>query len=471
MKLRHALALASSSLPLATLGGCGLTPHDESTPVFSSDGVTGFGMVGNVEFCIGRTRVVAPAVAAGAELALCVPDGATPRACEADLDCAPRERCSCGRCVVVACDTTGRGCAEGEVCQGGRCTTACTRDGECARDFVCRGGGCVHECATSTDCAYGELCDSLASTCRVSLCGGARGGCGSGQTCEPLEHVAEMREPFVLGSGAGERAYLTVAAGGTTVIYRARPARDLRWVADPETPVLEPGPASDLGSVGAPALLAERGGLTLYFETGGGTIERATSSDGVSFTRDAAPVLVATPDGWEAGRVGSPSVIVYRGETYLFYAGGAGAGIGAARVGASGVTRLTGAPLVSRATVEDPLFWRGVSAVGAPSAMVVEGAVRIFFTARGAEGHDAIEQGSPRAADVNDSIGLVTTRDFVSFERYPMGPVFARRTNLRAYLGEREPFLRRDGARTRLYFVTGDATGKASGVALAADPP
>ncbi len=472
MKRLRIVALLLSALPAAAFAGCGLAPHQESTAVFPGDGITGFSPVGNVEFCIGNTRVVAPSVAAGAELAFCVPDGVAPHACGADRDCDPREHCFCGRCAVRACDTSGRGCDQDELCQGGHCTKRCTLDTDCTDGFVCRVGACSRTCAGDGDCAYGELCDSLASTCRVTLCGALHGNCAQGQSCEALESVGEMHEPELVGASGVEHAYLALDDGTKTSIYRARLDTELRWVADPAKPVLEPEAPGDNGAVGAPALIVEGGGFTLYFSAGGGSrIARAHSPDGASFTRDAAPVLVADPGGWEAGRVASPSVVAYHGKQYLLYEGGRGAGIGVATIDGDAATRLSDQPLLTPKDIQDDIFWRAVDAVGTPYAMVVDDVVRVFFTGRGAEGTDALDEGKPLPADVNDSIGLVTTRDFVHFERFPVGPVFARRTNLRAYLGEREPFVRRDGDRTRLLFVGGDAAGTVSGISLAADPP
>jgi hypothetical protein len=279
-----------------------------------------------------------------------------------------------------------------------------------------------------------------------------------------------MHEPFIVGSGDSERAYLALHTGTKSAIYRARLETAERWVADPDQPVLA-ADAADLDQVGAPALVRSGSGLTLYFAgAGGARIERATSGNGAGFSRDPTPVLVADPGGWEQGRVSSPSVVSFHGTTYLLYEGGQGAGIGLARIAGGQAQRVGNEPLIAPSTVED-IFWRDVTAVGTPDAIVVDGVVRIYFTGRGAEGADAVDQGNRLPAEINDSIGLVTTRDFVKLSRFPLGPVFARRTNLRAYLGEREPFVRVDGARTRLFYVAGDADGSVTGLAFAAEPP
>jgi len=460
------LVAVAAAAPIAS---CGLAPSMDTTPVFSGDGIAGLEAIGPIEFCVGRARVVTPSVADGAEVAFCVDAGRKPASCGSDADCSAPEQCYCGRCEVHGCDITGRGCSKDEVCQGNRCTARCLTDSQCPQGFVCDGGGCGRPCGKDADCPYGELCDSLDSVCRVSLCD-AFTSCGPGQRCEPQEQVGEMHEPFVVGSGDSERAYLALHTGTKSAIYRARLKTPERWVADPAQPVLA-ADAADLDQVGAPALVQSAAGLTLYFASAAGArLERATSSDGASFSRDPTPVLVADPGGWERGRVGSPSVVSLHGTTYLLYEGGQGAGIGLARMAGDQAQRVGSEPLIAPSTVED-MFWRDVTAVGTPDAIVVNGVVRIYFTGRGAEGADAVDQGNRLPSEINDSIGLVTTRDFVKLSRFPLGPVFARRTNLRAYLGEREPFVRVDGARTRLAYVAGEADGSVTGLALAAEPP
>lgn len=460
--LALALVLVAGAAPLAA---CGLAPSKDTTPVFREDGVAGFDEVGSIEFCVGRVRIVTPSVAAGAEVAFCVDDNKKPRTCRGDSDCTAPEHCYCGRCAVRGCDVSGRGCAEDEICQGNRCTAGCIEDSDCPAGSVCNGGGCGRPCQRNADCPYGELCDSLDSVCRVSLCN-AFTSCGAGQRCEPQEQVGEMHEPFIVGSGKSERAYLALQSSGQSAIYRARLETPRRWVADPDQPVLEAG-AADQNDVGGPSLVDTTSGLTMYFTSASGArIERATSKDGTSFSRDPDPVLVADPGGWEKGRVASPSVVSFQGTTYLLYEGGAGAGIGLATIVAGQAHRVGNGPLVSPSLVQS-MFWRDVTAVGTPDAVVVGDIVRIYFTGRGAEGADALDQNGPLPAEVNDSIGLVTTRDFKHLERFPLGPVFARRTNLRAYLGEREPFISTDGSTTRLVYVAGEADGNITGLALA----
>jgi hypothetical protein len=99
--------------------------------------------------------------------------------------------------------------------------------------------------------------------------------------------------------------------------------------------VIEPADAWEGGTVGAPSALRIGGEIWIYYAAAGG-IGRATSPDGLTFTRDGAPVLAPDPAGWEAGAApASPGVVrLDDGSFRMFYAvaaGGAGSSIGEAR--------------------------------------------------------------------------------------------------------------------------------------------
>ena len=473
------VARAGSGLLLALAGAafipsCGLAPHDSETPEITGDGISGYREVGPVEFCIGRTAI-APPSEASSEIAVCVDSSRGPVDCDGDAECAFPERCVCGRCVVKGCASDGLGCEANEVCRQGRCTIQCNDDSDCAEGLVCDAGGCAAPCETNADCRYGERCDRLTSprACRTRLCDSTM-PCPSGLECESLQRIGELHEPYLIDFGGSEIAYVELRAAAARSIFRARQTSELEWVADPADPVLEASVPEDLSQVGSPALVVDGGELTMFFvSAAGAAIHRATSSDGIAFTRDPAAVLTADATSWEAGRIESPSVVDHRGARYLIYEGGVGRGIGVARLAEGIATRLDpSSPAFEANDVVDAVFWRALSKVASPHALVVDDVVRIYFAGRGAEGSDAIAANQSIPADVNDSIGLVTTRDFSSFERFPVGPVFARRTNIRAYLGEREPFVRIEDDRARLHFVSTDASGsRVSGVSVAANPP
>lgn len=448
--LSRAALLAAACLP-----SCGLLAEGDAVTAFPSDGTGDLGAAEPIEVCLGTAHVVAPSASTGAG-AVCVAEAATARACDGDEGCTGIERCVCGRCVVEACDASV-GCGEGRVCRARRCTRGCAADAACDEGEVCSSGGCARTCQGDGDCHFGERCDALDDTCAAKLCG-ATGACGAGSRCEALAVTGELREPEV---ASGALAFVEIRDDTGPAVYRMRIDAPSRWTADPASPVLQ--------GAGAPSVLVDGERVELTFASAAG-IERATSTDGGrTFTRAATPLLTAALP-WENGFVGSPSLRVFRGATVLFYEGGPRAGLGVARVEGGVATRLGDAPLATPASVSDPLFWRDVSEVGAPCAVVEGDAVRVYFTARGVEGTGARIGEDLAPSDANDSIGLVASTDLPTFAASPVGPAFARLTNLRTYLGEREAAWRLlAGGGAEITFVATDASGKnLAGLARAA---
>jgi hypothetical protein len=471
-----AVIAAAEILALPGLAtGCGLLGN-EPARAFPKSGVGDFGPSAPVEVCLGSARVVSSSRASTAS-AVCVKHGAEGAACASDASCRGAERCICGRCIVQACDS-GTSCGDGQVCRGRRCTTGCSADDACTTGERCVTGGCARPCSSDAACAFGERCDPLDNVCGARLCSDEV-PCRAAERCTPIEVVGSLREPELVSIGGESLLFLEIrrpAAGGTgedSAIYRARASTSLRYTIEPAEPVIA---AASEGGASAPSALVREGRLELYFTLGEGAgIARAISTDeGRTFRR--APGLVLSPESaWENGWIGSPAAVLRGGEALLFYEGGPRAGIGLARITAGGEgSRLHEAPVLAPTDVEDPLFWRGVTEVSAPYAVMDREALRLYFTARGAEGGDALVDHARVPADRNDSIGLVTTRDLVGFTRSPTGPVFARSANLRAYLGEREAAVRLGGVSAtglrdaEIVFVAADAAGSAeSGLAHA----
>ena len=456
--VRPPLWLCAIALP-----ACGLVPSSETLAPFPADGVAGFGDAEPIEVCLGTARVVAPDASSGAG-AVCVSEAAAAKACSANDSCAGIERCVCGRCIVEACQG-GNTCGGDRVCRDKRCTKACTAASDCPSGEVCSAGGCARSCGGDGDCHFGERCDALDDTCVVKLCSETT-SCGPGRRCEVVSVAGELHEPELVTVGGKDVAYVELrpaGAGAASAIYRARIDAPTRWTVEPIDPVVGDG-------AGGPSALVDGDRVELYFGIGGGAaIGRAVSTDGGrSFARDATPLLSADT-GWESGWIGSPSAVRFEGATYLFYEGGPRAGIGLARVEGTTAARLGHGPIVTPKRVNDPLFWHDLTEVGAPFAVVAGAALRVYFTGRGAEGSDAIVADASAPADVNDSIGLAASVDAKRFRLYPSGPVLARVTNLRTYLGEREASVRlRDGRAAEITFVAADASGKSvSGLARA----
>ncbi len=459
------------ALPLSLLftmaAGCGLAGGEGASTPIPSDGVGHFGASSPIEVCLGTARVVSFWAASTAG-AVCVQQGRKGKACSADSACSGIERCVCGRCIVESCE--GGGCGEGRVCRSKRCTTACTVDAECPSGEVCATGGCARPCSSDDSCHFGERCDALESVCSTKTCSDAV-PCAKAESCEAEEVVGDLHEPEIATIDGVDFAFVEIRQVVPTTassIYRAKVEQGGRYTVDPFDPVLAAG--AD-GSVGAPSVVLRDGKVELYFAIGAGAaIGRAISSDGGrSFVRDPG-VLLSPAAAWEKGWVGSPAAVIRGGDTLLFYEGGPRAGIGLSKVGAGTASRVGDGPVVTPSLASDPLFFRDVSEVGAPSVLLSGDALRLYFTARGAEGGDAIVADASVPSDVNDSIGLVTTRDLKVFTPYPGGPVFARTANLRSYLGEREAFVRRKGAGAEITFVATDASGaELNGLARAGD--
>lgn len=433
---------------------CGLVASDDALAPFPADGVGAFGDAAPIEVCLGTARVIAPAVATGAT-ALCVPTGQTKHACSGNDDCSGLEKCICGRCIVEPCQG-GASCSESEVCRGKRCTRACAVNADCNADERCISGGCARKCQAHVDCHYGERCDSLDNVCVVSLCGSG-GTCGSDAECESVAEVANLDEPTYLG--AEPMAFVELERNDTRAIYRANIATPHVWRIEPTQPVFA---ISGETIVGAPSVLRRGAEIELYAAVGSpARIVRARSSDnGKTFVVDVDPVLVAV-ETWENGSVESPSVVDFKGTTYLFYEGGMGAGIGLARLTESGAMRTQPNPILFVENVEDPIFWRDITSVGAPHAIVVDDSVRVVFTARGIEGFSATNGDMNLPPEPNDSLGLAVTTDMSSFSLFPTGPVYARLVNLRAYLGESAANMRLSTNGAEMVFISADASGKA----------
>jgi len=303
----------------------------------------------------------------------------------------------------------------------------------------------------------------------VKLCG-ASVSCGDGDVCVAQERVGEAREPHVVGDGDQLFAFVEIRDGDALdrcAIYRARVVTPRRWIVDPPTPVLEP--SEEGGCLGSPSVIVDEAGLSLYAARGDGSgIVRAWSNDGLDFRRTEQPVLVPS-EAWERGWVGAVGVVSWQGATLLLYEGGPGEGVGWATFDGSGTaTRRQSGPWLSPPDFEDPVLWRHVQRVGSPFPLVHDGALLVYLTVRGMEGSDATISEGSYPADPNDSIGLVAVRGDAPPEIFASGPVFARRTNLRAYLGESEPAVVLQRNESWLVFSAADASGqRRTGLGLA----
>jgi hypothetical protein len=312
---------------------------------------------------------------------------------------------------------------------------------------VCSSGGCATPCQGSDGCGRGGRCDLLSGSCRADPCEDDA-TCGAGRRCDLAELPAGLREPAWLS--ASEVVVETRERDGAAIRPRVRRGAlgaDGRLRLE-TTPLLD--------NAGAPAPLRAGGSAAhLYTETPDGRIERRPLTNA---TPGPAELALEPREPWEQGRVGSPSVVEFRGETLLFYEAGDGAAIGLAR---PGERRL----LLTPASLERPGRWQKIERVGAPDAVSSGGLLLVYFTARGVEGAPATQGAQEFPPESNESLGLMASEDGVHFDVAP-GPVVARRSNLRTYLGERESAAWITEREAALLFVAADAAGAAAGLGL-----
>jgi hypothetical protein len=463
-------ALAALAALLAPGAGCGTLDAPELEPLVDP-GKGPFRDQGAVEVCLGKTRIVSRKQGA-ALVGLCVGEGAQERACAADDACLRGESCICGRCILEGC-SSAQPCSQGRLCRDGRCATPCLEQADCDASEICSSGGCTLACTSDDGCGYGGKCDSLSNTCVGLGCSDDK-ACGAGRVCALEERAAEVREPAwaALGSGLALYVELREQAGKGAVarsIYRGSLEGAARVrLADP--PVVPPSPGA-----GAPSPLVRDGRLAALFAAApDGSIVRylPDDPDGRSFSAPPEPTL-SPRFPWEAGQVGSPSVVAFRGADRLFYEGGTRAGIGHCTLDDAGrAYGCSPSPALTPAGATDAPLLRDVTEVGAPSAVVgpAGDVLLIHFTVRGAEGSSALQGPNELPAPTNDSVGLLATRDLARFDLAPQGPVFARRTNLRTYLGEREQAVLLFPGGASMIYVASDAAGTLAGLALAASP-
>jgi hypothetical protein len=243
---------------------------------------------------------------------------------------------------------------------------------------------------------------------------------------------------------------------------------------DPVGPVIKPIGGDD-ECVGAPSVIERSDGIVLFGSRGDGKgLFRATSSDGYNFVRDASDLWTASQT-WEDGWVGSPGAARFQNKVVVAYEAAKGKALGLLVLDSdqAAATPISSAAWLTPADFEDPVFWRQTERVASPFLVQYGDSLMVYLAVRGMEGSDAIPAGAdPYPADPNDSIGLITTRDLLHGNRFPTGPIFARRTNLRAYLGELDPSVLISDQSSWLVYVGSDASGTSvTGLGLAQTGP
>ena len=137
---------------------------------------------------------------------------------------------------------------------------------------------------------------------------------------------ADVSTGFVASDGTWVLIFETVSSVDPWVLGRATaPAPEGPWTIDP-APILEGGGEGswDAG-LAWPSVVATVDGYAMFYTAfdrigGTGVIGRATSPDGVTWTKGAAPVLVAERD-WERGSLDRPRVAMTPRGLLMVYAG------------------------------------------------------------------------------------------------------------------------------------------------------
>ncbi len=211
--------------------------------------------------------------------------------------------------------------------------------------------------------------------------------------------------------------------GGATVIARAEAEDGVRFGPLETVLAAEGGPEWFGGAIGAPAVVRDGERWLMAFAVGDGAgIGLATSEDGVAFTPGAGPVLTAEGED-EAGGVGSPSLVVGPEGLVLFYEARREAGGPAHLRRASSPDGVTftrdGAVLEGGVDCLDPqgepeTCWDAFS-VETPEA-------RLATTATGRRVWRLFYAGRASAKGKAD-LGFAASFDGLVFERYRFNPV------------------------------------------------
>ena len=279
---------------------------------------------------------------------------------------------------------------------------------------------------------------------------------------------ALYREPAVLAEGEGTLLYVVATIDGADVIVRTR-ADDGRTFFGATTDighdpavVLRADQPWEGGALSGPWALRTDAGITLYYAAAGG-IGVATSTDGLTFTKVAGPIL-ARASSWETTQVHAPSAyLLGDGGVRLLYASGGAIGeaesadgrhfmrlpgpiLEAAAPAAPGSLLPNEKPPFDTAGVDDPC----VSLVATPAGRTQ---LRVLYTGTDASGVTTIGL-SGRYTDAGP------------LDRQPT-PVYAINS------GERAPALLQRGASSFLYVQQNrkiDATRSYPAIAAAYAP-
>jgi hypothetical protein len=415
--------------------------------------------IGPVTLCQGHARAIAPSLG---DAGICQ-SGDAP-ACTSDDACGSRERCLCGRCTVVACDSADE-CTGGFVCSFAdrRCDKSCDADGDCAAGERCVPGRhvCRGSCTANADCQHGEFCQTSTGLCTSTICT-SDADCSRG-TCDAQRFGALIAEPTPFIDAAGVHLWLErTDADGVARIWHAVGADGLSFTLD-DAPLFD-------GAAPTFAPLAD-GTLALVFAHGANLYAvRATaglSSAPSASSAWSAPTL-ALPNARQ------PSLTVAPDGTPLLFAVDADGNV-TRFVGTSDLVFSTPVVVLTPAGARTPL-WPDVDALASPFADAYTDAdgsprLRLWFAAHGTESGPSSQFGTPTPTPPDYSVGVAVSTDGVTFIPDAYNPVFDRITDFINHPSELDPAVARFGDRWLIYYRRARADGSAGETLAVARSP
>jgi hypothetical protein len=459
---------------LLLVSACGFLGDESFTGTRAGDGIAPWTALGPAQLCLGNQYLGPPDAPPGG---LCFDENVTEERCLADSDCRSREACVCGRCTVAYC-AAASDCGGDRICSFSehRCDLACLSGADCPDGAECRNAVCRGRCLDATDCQTGEVCNSM-NVCVSADCEDD-GGCVSGERCRVQRVPRQVRDPsaaidpVLAATGRPVVLWLEVAdelQRTETAIWRAVSVDGVHFDFDPASPVLTDGTTAR-----APSVIAMSSGWAMYYEVDGGAeIRVATSPDGVAWSTPTR----AIDGGIGATAIHAPSAVALPdGTVAVYYEVGDGAAIALA-------TGVVGAALSSQGNVLVPSditipdagdgtpFWLGVERVTSPYAIVTDGvagpALRLYYSAYGAESGDSLQFGEIVPLPPNFSVGYASAdiAEPANLRPWPYGPIVDRVTAFLKHHDELTPSVLQLPDRTGylMYYVDADPDMTATG--------
>lgn len=266
-----------------------------------------------------------------------------------------------------------------------------------------------------------------------------------------------------LGASSWVMYYTGASSTGTWSIGRATSTDGVTWTKTGTGPVLAPGAAGTWDStwVGAPFVMFSGSTYRMWY-TGSGTftaIGTATSTDGITWVKGSDPVLVAgTAGAWDESGVSRPWVLL-EGGTYRMWYAGSSSGVGQ----------------IGHATSPDGIVWTKTSTpVLSPTAGSFDArGISSLAVVRTATGYRGWYQGSDGpGSSVTSRIGTATSADGLTWTKEPASGVPMPVLDVGAAgswndSGVFRPFVIQEGSFLRMWFAGRNAASTLLSIGLA----